>query len=48
MNDLLELKGKLETKKFSGNIKLSLLSSESITTEHLEKLKSDLERLLVY
>ena len=26
MNDLLELKGKLETKKFSGNIKLSLLS----------------------
>ena len=48
MNDLLELKGKLETKKFSGNIELSLLSNESITTKHLIELKKDLERLLVY
>ncbi len=48
MNDLLELKGKLFTKRFSGNMKLSLLTSESITTDRLKELKNDLERLLIY
>lgn len=45
MNDLLELKGKLESSKYTGTVIVQLPTTKTISTKILIKLKSDLERL---
>ena len=48
MNDLLELKGRLESSKYKGIIDFSIAKSKEIKSSDLIKLKKDLERLNEY
>ncbi len=45
MNDLLELKGRLESSKYKGPINYSIAKSKEVKSDDLIKLKKDLERL---
>lgn len=48
MNDLLELKGELQSSKFDGPVVASWPKYKSITCEEIESFISDLKRLNTY